>query len=280
MYYRDSAVPSRAASMAADSIPLEQTGACMSIHACDSKWISPLQKGNGSHESHPSHSRWKFLPMTAHRTLPIWREGQWESKATVSVRREEKRRAACLRKWGVSVWETERERERERDRERQREREAYWGDPAAPRYLATALHMLTDLLATIIRVYITLLCSALLCSALHCTGSSCNCLLHLRSPINMTQPYTWLQNVTFVICFDPGLDRDQRASAFSSLACTQRAATTSQAIVRSNQAAFYLTEKTLFPFNWRSVILKIIWHAKRCLGVGTVAHCAIWLVRK
>lgn len=36
-------------------------------------------------------------------------------------------------------------------------REACRGDPAA---LATALHMLTDLLDTIIRVHITLLCSA------------------------------------------------------------------------------------------------------------------------
>ena len=206
-------------------------------------------------------------------------EGRGSERARQQFLFEEKKREE-LPAWESEEWVCERQRERERERQREREREAYWGDPAAPRYLATALHMLTDLLATIIRVYITLLCSALLCSALHCTGSSCNCLLHLRSPINMTQPYTWLQNVTFVICFDPGLDRDQRASAFSSLACTQRAATTSQAIVRSNQAAFYLTEKTLFPFNWRSVILKIIWHAKRCLGVGTVAHCAIWLVRK
>ena len=39
-------------------------------------------------------------------------------------------------------------------------REAYSSDPAALFCLATALHMLTYLLHTIIRVYITLLCSA------------------------------------------------------------------------------------------------------------------------
>lgn len=40
------------------------------------------------------------------------------------------------------------------------EREAYRGDPATLCCLATAPHLLTDLLDTIIRVYITLLCSA------------------------------------------------------------------------------------------------------------------------